>query len=214
MAWTVEKVDQFYLGSLARHATAGEESGWAALSEVSDTDIGLAISTSPDAVSFSEPVERLYLGAFGRYADAVDPNGNFDTGPQSGYWVNVNALRQGLSVTDLAEAFVVSAEFQAFYGTAEVSAALISAFYANVLDRGASGQEIVDWQNSGLSAAEILVGFTESAEFREASKAAVTALIWSAGQGREPEPLPPDLAFDDPSIAAGVVGIDPAPWVV
>ena len=42
-------------------------------------------------------------GRFQSFPDALDPNGNFDTGAQSGFWVNVNAMRNGV---DVAQAFV------------------------------------------------------------------------------------------------------------
>src|SRR5579871_848979 len=164
MGWTPQQVDQFYLGSLARHANADEQGAWVALSESSNVDIALSIVRSPEAVADADPVERLYMGAFGRFADAVDPDGNYDTGQVSGYWVNVNALRNGMSIDSLAESFVGTSEFTQHYGSTTVTAALVAGFYWNVLGRVGSSDEIGAWLNTGLDAAHILVGFTESDE--------------------------------------------------
>jgi hypothetical protein len=204
MGWTAEEVDQFYLGSLARHASVDEQLSWAALSQSPDLDIGLLIAQSPEAVAYADPVERLYMGAFGRFADAVDPDGNFDGGQPSGYWVNVNAVRNGLSIGDLAEVFVGTQEFQLHYGTTVVSSALVVSFYENILGRAPTSDETSAWLNSGLDAAHILVGFTESAEFKANSQQIVDGLVLAAGHGHEPEPFPADLTI---SHSAAVVGI-------
>src|SRR4051794_4474431 len=108
MALTKAQIDLMYEGVLARHATAAEQAAFSALSNSESTaQIELDIATLPEATSLADPLIRLYQGAFGRTPDAADPNGNFDTGAQSGYWVNLNALRNGVSLLGLAQAFVV-----------------------------------------------------------------------------------------------------------
>ena len=118
---------------------------------------------------------RLYQGAFGRLPDSIDPNGNFDTGAQSGFWVNTNALRCGITLQRLAAAFVVSAEFIDLYGTTTVTPALITAYYQNILGRDPSSAEVSAWQATGLNASQILIGFTQSTEFITRSQASVDA---------------------------------------
>ena len=71
-------------------------------------------------------------GRFQSFPDALDQSRNFDTGAQSGFWVNVNAMRNGV---DVAQAFVASPEFQSIYGTTQVSAGLITEFYIHILVR-------------------------------------------------------------------------------
>jgi hypothetical protein len=205
MGWTAEQVDQFYLGSLARHASLDEQLSWSALSQSSTFDIGLSIAQSPEAATYADPVERLYMGAFGRFADAVDPDGNYDAGQPSGYWVNVSALRNGMSIGGLAEDFVGTAEFQAHYGTNAVSPVLIVSFYQNILGRLPSSAETTAWLNSGLDAAHILIGFTESAEFKANSQQIVDGLVLAAGHGHEPEPFPADLTIAHGS--AAILGV-------
>ena len=170
MAETTIQIDQTYLEVLARHATSDEQLQWAALSQSLGQHVDDQIIQVPEAVDFVDPVIRLYMGAFNRFPDALDPNGNFDTGAQSGFWVNVNAMRNGV---DVAQAFVASPEFQSIYGTTQVSAGLIIEFYIHILGRDPSTSEVSAWQNSGLDAAHILVGFTESVEFKALSQSAV-----------------------------------------
>jgi hypothetical protein len=170
MAETTTQIDQTYLEVLARHATSEEQLEWAALSQLLGQHVDDQITQIPEAIDFVDPVIRLYMGAFNRFPDAFDPNGDFDTGAQSGFWVNVNALRNG---ADVAQAFVASPEFQSLYGTTQVSAGLITAFYSHILARAPSSAEISAWQESGLDAAHILVGFTESIEFKALSQSAV-----------------------------------------
>jgi hypothetical protein len=175
MGETASQIDTTYLEVLARHATSNEQIEWAALSEAEmGQRVDDLIIQIPEVATLVDPVIRLYLGAFNRFPDAQDPNADFDTGPQSGFWVNVNALRNGASVLDLAEAFVTSQEFHSLYGTTEVDADLITAFYSHILGRNPTFAEISAWQNTGLDAAHILVGFTESAEFKAASQSART----------------------------------------
>src|SRR5262245_44429405 len=126
-------IDEWYTILYARHAAADEQIQWSALSALHN--ITAAIGNTPEVEQFVDPVLRLYLAAFHRTPDAVDPNGNFDTGPQSGYWTNVNALRNGLSLIDLAQAFVASAEWMAVHGTTVLLEPVIIDLYVNYLQR-------------------------------------------------------------------------------
>src|SRR4051794_22651520 len=102
-----QAVDERYTLLYARHATEDEQIQWSKLSETHD--VTSAVGHTAEAEHFVDPLLRLYAAAFNRAPDVTDPNGNVDTGPQSGYWTNLNALRNGLSLGDLAEAFVASA---------------------------------------------------------------------------------------------------------
>jgi len=197
MALTKAQIDLMYEGVLARHATAAEQAAFSALSNSESTaQIELDIATLPEATSLADPLIRLYQGAFGRTPDAADPNGNFDTGAQSGYWVNLNALRSGVTLLGLAQAFVVSAEFNALYGSTSVTPALITAFYQHILGRDPSSAEVAAWQATGLDAAHILIGFTQSTEFIARSQAAIDAFKVQLANGTPPAPgpLPPPPA--------------------
>ena len=91
----------------------------------------------------------------------------------------------------LAEAFVVSAEFQQTYGTTAVTPALITAFYEHILGRDPSSAEVAAWQATGLDAAHILIGFTQSTEFIARSQTSVDAFKVALADGQHPAgPLP------------------------
>jgi hypothetical protein len=194
MPVSAEKVDFWYLGGLGRHASVAEEDAWMALSETVPNDkvLGLIVD-STEAANFVDPVVRLYQGAFALLPDWRDPNNDFDTGPQSGFWTNINALRSGMSIADLAQAFVASREFQEHYGSREVTAALITAFYHNVLQRDPESSEIAAWINTGQDAAHILIGFTESTEMKTLTADVLHYWKTATAGGHDFEPLPPPL---------------------
>src|ERR1700710_1280345 len=174
MAFTKAQIDLIYEEVLSRHATAAEQSTFSSLSNTESTaQINLDIATLPEATSFVDPVVRLDQGAFGRLPDSIDPNGNFDTGAQSGLWANTNALRTGVSLLGLAQAFVGSQEFLNQYGSTTVTPALITAYYEHILGRDPSSTEVANWVATGQSAAQILIGFTQSTEFMNRSQASV-----------------------------------------
>ena len=193
MALTKAQIDLIYEEVLSRHATAAEQSAFSSLADTESTaQIQLDISTLPEATSFVDPVVRLYQGAFGRLPDTIDPNGNFDTGPQSGFWVNTNAVRNGLSLLALSQAFVNSAEFTTQYGTTAVTPALITAFYQHILGRDPASSEVAAWVATGNDAAHLLIGFTQSVEFIAKSQASIDAFKVDLANGLHPSgPLPP-----------------------
>ncbi len=149
---------------LCRAASDAEAMAWAAISlTTSDTCVQNAISQSPEAVQFVDPVIRLYQGAFSRVPDA----GGYS------YWVN--ALRSGLSLSAISNAFVSSPEFLALYSTNFVTAALVIAFYFNVLRREPTTAEVNSLLALHLDASTLLADFTESPEFKTGSLPQVNA---------------------------------------
>jgi S-layer protein len=194
MSLTNNQVDTLYIDLLARHATAAEIATWVALSAtLTTTQIEAQIEALPEVLNDVDPIVRLYQGAFGRVPDTAN-------GLSSGFAVNVNAVRSGVSIPALAEAFTVSPEFLAIYGSSAVTPALISAYYQHILGRAATSAEITAWSSAHLDAAQILVGVTQSAEYIASSQAAVknfeTALL-NGGHptgtlaGNLPPPPPP-----------------------
>ena len=98
---------------------------------------------------------RLYQAAFNRTPDDVG----------EGFWMS--RLDKGVSLTDVANAFVASSEFKALYGTNPTNAAIVDKFYHNVLHRDPDPQstfwvDVLD--RKAATVAEVLVGFSESAE--------------------------------------------------
>ncbi|WP_158268065.1 DUF4214 domain-containing protein [Bradyrhizobium sp. MOS002] len=209
MALSKSDIDLIYLEVLARHASSAEQSTFAALSNSeSTTQIRSDIGTLPEASAFVDPIVRLYQGAFGRVPESIDPNGNFDTGAQSGFWVNVNALRTGVTLLALAESFTTSGEFLTLYGSNSVTPALITAYYQHILNRDPSSSEVAAWQATHLDAAQILLGFTQSAEFIAKSQASVDTYKLALASGQHPAgglpPPPADITLTSDHDLGGV----------
>lgn len=98
---------------------------------------------------------RLYQAAFDR---APDKTGQ-------GFWMN--RLDIGVSLGDIAAAFVASSEFRELYGANPTNAGIVAKFYENVLNRAPDAQsqfwvDVLDSKRATV--AEVLVGFSESAE--------------------------------------------------
>ncbi len=114
-----------------------------------------------------EPVIRLYLAAFNRIPDYA--------GLQN--WSA--ALHAGsLSLTDAANGFATSAEFLQTYGTLD-NTGFVEQLYLNVLGREADTGGLNDWVgllNGGASRGAVLIGFSESDEFKADSAAGVEVI--------------------------------------
>jgi hypothetical protein len=98
---------------------------------------------------------RMYQAAFNRQPDTSG----------LGFWVN--AMDKGVTLTQVADAFIASAEFQATYGNLD-NAQFVNQLYQNVLHRGPDASGFAFWQNvldtHAATRAEVLGGFSESAE--------------------------------------------------
>lgn len=97
------------------------------------------------------------------YQATLDRNPDFD-----GFENWVNTLKTGtMSLQDIADAFVASAEFQQVYGTLN-NTQFVTLLYNNVLDRAPDSAGLESWVarlNSGAERAEVVLGFSESDEF-------------------------------------------------
>jgi hypothetical protein len=155
--------DNSVLEVLGRHGTADELATWSSVAD---------IINSSDGPNFVEPLVRLYVGMFSRLPDVADPNNDFNSGPQSGYWTNVNLLRDGkISLIDMAEAFAQSPEGFAHFGVEgqlhiTPDAGYIQELYHTLLNRTGSDVEIAAWQNLKPDIAQLTFGFTESIEYK------------------------------------------------
>ncbi len=114
-----------------------------------------------------EPVIRLYFAAFNRIPDYA--------GLQN--WSA--ALHAGsLSLTDAANGFATSAEFLQTYGALD-NTGFVEQLYLNVLGREADTGGLNDWVgllNGGASRGAVLIGFSESDEFKADSAAGVEVI--------------------------------------
>jgi phospholipase/lecithinase/hemolysin len=113
-------------------------------------------------------IYRLYEAALGR---APDPTGQ-------AYWAS--ELASGVSETQVAQGFVGSAEFQSDYGANLSPSAFVTLLYQNVLDRAPDQAGLNAWvgqMQQGMSEASVVLGFSDSTEFR-ADSAAATHANW------------------------------------
>lgn len=116
---------------------------------------------------------RLYMATFDRSPDV----GGFR------YWEQ--QVDRGMSLKDVAASFVNSTEFSQSYGTL-TNTGFVEQLYLNVLDRGADAGGRDWWaghlDNQTMSRQEVVIAFSESAEFIALSGQAVDGFIQLAGQ--------------------------------
>ena len=117
---------------------------------------GLVAAGIWDVSGAGSEVAHLYDTAFGRLPDV----GGFTS------WVA--ALNSGASLQALAGAFVTSAEFTNTYGALD-NAGFVQALYGNTLHRAGDAAGVAGWTGAlaqGATRAQVVVGFSESAEHK------------------------------------------------
>lgn len=120
-------------------------------------DTGLPILS--DTEMQEHAATRLYQAAFGRAPDTA------------GLAQQTRGLLAGVSLATVANSFVNSAEFAQRYGANVSTGAFVDALYQNVLHRAGDAGGVQLWTNtlaSGVSRGDVLVGFSDSAENRNA----------------------------------------------
>ena len=99
---------------------------------------------------------RVYQAAFARTPD----EGGL------GYWIA--QMDRGASLLSVAQGFVASPEFKTLYGANPTNMEIITRFYQNVLRREGEADGIKFWvgtlDSKAVTVAEVLMGFSESAE--------------------------------------------------
>lgn len=116
---------------------------------------------------------RLYQAAFKRTPD------------DAGLAHNVKLMDQGLSIFDMANAFIASQEFRNTYGENVNNTQFISLLYQNVLNRAPDAAGLAGWlsrMDGGTSRKEVLFGFSESGENKTLVGQAIEDGIWLVGQ--------------------------------
>lgn len=116
------------------------------------TDSGIAFDGSGNGGE----AYRVYQAAFNRTPDKGGV----------GYWIN--AMDKGMSLKEVAQNFVASAEFKVAYGAAPSNAELVGKFYENVLHRQPEKGGFDFWvgvlDRNQASVADVLEGISESGE--------------------------------------------------
>lgn len=166
-----EDIKSYYVNILQREPSDDEVRAWEASvsSEHTIDDIRQEFIDSAEGV-FVGAMVRLYQAAFDRVPD------------QGGLKVWVNS---GLSLDEIADGFCNSQEFNNRYGSNEVNEAFVISLYKNVLGREPDADGLANWTNSGLSAAQMLAGFSEAQEFKNSINSAVSTFLDECGKGTQ-----------------------------
>lgn len=126
----------------------------APVATVTPADAAPVAVTGPDDRS----VERLYLAYFERIPDAAG----------QAFWQS--QLDEGWSLAAVSEQFAGSPEFVDLYGGLS-DRAFVDLVYRNVLDRSPDAAGIEHWTDQlarrALTRGEVMLGFSDSAEFKE-----------------------------------------------
>jgi hypothetical protein len=178
---TEAQINLIYEADLGRAASSSEQAAWFALDSsgtLNDSQVIAGIVNSAEAVGSAWIVTRLYQSAFNRIPD------------QAGFAVNTHAIDSfaggPISELQLAADFVAEQEFMNHYGnlvgqttTSDPSgmAIFIQALYLNDLGRTGGATEINAWLATGDSAAQVLIGFSDSLEFQNKVDTSVAALL-------------------------------------
>ncbi|HSL57222.1 MAG TPA: DUF4214 domain-containing protein, partial [Acidimicrobiales bacterium] len=113
-------------------------------------------AAAPPSQVVRDAVSRLYVAYFDREPDTAG----------LGYWTRVYA--HGRSLSSISSHFAVSPEFVGRYGDVD-DEGFVRLVYANVLGRDPDGGGLAYWTGvleSGRSRGSLMVGFSQSAEFR------------------------------------------------
>lgn len=186
--WELESIDhdESYSVSGADILHVEHDDGWLETTVYRDLDGSgiyqeISVSHSRPGEASTPPVSqvsdasltRLYMATFDRNPDV----GGFH------YWEQ--QVDRGMSLTDVAASFVNSAEFSQTYGNLS-NTGFVDQLYLNVLDRSADAGGREWWthhlDNQTMSRQEVVIAFSESAEFVALSGQAVDGFIQLAGQ--------------------------------
>jgi hypothetical protein len=173
-------VMQTYRDILFREAEPAGLDYWNAKMEVgmSRTEVASTFLDSSEFQSSAAGISRLYFGGLDRIPD----NDGMD------FWMA--KYQSGTTLNQISDAVVSSAEFQSTYGTLD-NAAFVDQLYLNIQGRPAepAGKTYwVDQLSTGMSRGGVLLGFTESVEYKIAIDTEVSVTLDYIGLlGRTPE---------------------------
>lgn len=141
-------------------------------------------------------VLRLYEAALDRAPDQVGLN------------FHTSNMYRGSSLTEVANGFVASAEFLKRFGPDLSNQAYVELLYQHTLDRGSDAAGLQFWTDrmaNGATRAEVLTGFSESAESMAKTAHLVTLGIWDRSENAAIAARLYDTLFDRAPEGAGLV---------
>ncbi len=181
-------VMQQYRDFLGREGDAAGIQNWVNALTASSLTRAQVIESFFNSQEFSitvAPVVRLYFAAFLRIPD------------YAGLTNWVNAYRAGMPLAAIAQAFATSAEFLLTYGNLN-NTQYVTLLYNNVLGRAPDAAGLANWvnalNNGTLTRGQVLLGFSESAEYIQTSGNKVFVVMMYVGMLRR---APEQAGFDN-----------------
>jgi hypothetical protein len=169
---------QMYRDFLDREGDAGGIQGWAdAVTAGTWTRLAVidGFLSSAEFAGNMAPVVRLYFATFLRVPD------------YGGLVYNAGLVRAGtVTLTQLADFFTASPEFQATYGALD-NAAFVTLLYNNVLGRAPDAGGLAGWVallEGGYTRGQVLLGFSDSPEYQAQMANEVFVTMMYAGMLR------------------------------
>lgn len=147
----------------------GDEGTGVAVTGVERVALGDGRTVAFDLEGVAGQAYRIYQAAFDRTPD---------TGGLS-FWIK--NMDNGHTLMEVANWFIGSAEFAAAYGTQVSNGDLVQRLYQNVLGREGEAGGVSYWVSqldAGMSRAQVLAGFSESAENIAGVAPAIADGIW------------------------------------
>lgn len=166
MAVTSTIVTQYYTGIFRQAPSAAVSTAYQAMA-----DNSAALNSMLSAANLQvDPVVRLYQTAFNRLPDTAGMTA----------WV-VPFSTGALSLQSIANGFTQSTEFTTLYPTSMSNAQFVGALYWNILQRAGEDAGIRGWvsalDSGALTRAQVLLGFSDSAEFVRNIEPAVNTFL-------------------------------------
>jgi hypothetical protein len=177
-------VERQYVDFYGRRADSGGAQYWSSrLTNDAETPVSFIgqLLAAPEFEARVAPVARLYWAYFDRIPDTEGLL----------HWIHETG-HHGATLGEVSQAFVGSAEFAATYGSLSDSD-FVRLVYRNVLDRDPDATGESYWigllTDRVVSRGDVMVGFSESAEYRAALASKVrVVLAYVAMLERSPDP--------------------------
>lgn len=184
-----------HLDFAGRAATTAERSAWASSIGAGTLTPAAAIDQAVDFVHWAKqsPNIRLYQAYFKRLPDASGLT----------YWSNKS--RTGTSIYKISSTFAASSEFTSKYGSL-TNRQFVELVYQNVLGRPGDAGGISYWtaklDAKAKNRGEVMVGFSESNEYKTKTKALVDVVNVFTGMLRR-VPTTTEISTWQPQLASG-----------
>jgi hypothetical protein len=181
-------VTQLYENVLHRAPDTGGLNGWLAALNSGETRAQVALGFTESQEDINDSAAVVGQGLWVVNLDAAEVARLYDTAlgrrPDLGGLTGwVNAMASGTSLLTVAGDFVASAEFQNIYGSNLTNSQFVTQLYENALHRAPDSAGLTSWVsalNTGETRAQVVVGFSESAEHVADTAPYIDNGIWLA----------------------------------